>query len=159
MMVEALETVGDYDNLDPMIEDLTRQAKDVRRCSVVRTENSFTLTAEARVQGTRELLQLDIRIHGRRGSRVQALLSRRDGTIVRLWHYHQSVHRNPDGSQVAPTHKHFSTVGLPISGMNHRGNPTWAYSTYDINPEVLADVVRGFAQECNILGLQLPSDL
>ena len=146
-MNEPLETIGDYDQLDPIVERLVEQPKDIRRTQYDQRRNSFTLTAKLRGRSTREVLLLDIRFHGRRGSQVQAVLKRRDGTILRLWHYHRSQHLNPDGSQVELTHKHFPTIEHPIREMDHRGTPTWAYSTYDINPEEIINIVEGFAQE------------
>lgn len=156
-MLEPRDTVDDYDDLDPQVESLADEPKDVRGVRFDLRGQSLTYTAQAQVRTTRELLILDIRYHARRGSRVQASLRRRDGTIIRLWHYHPS-HRNPNGESVEFAHKHFSTTDRPIIGLNHRGEPTWAYSTYDINPESMTEVVEGFCRECNIFGVQLPVD-
>jgi hypothetical protein len=47
-MNEPLETIGDYDQLDPIVERLVEQPKDIRRTQYDQRRNSFTLTAELR---------------------------------------------------------------------------------------------------------------
>jgi hypothetical protein len=157
-MYELLDTIDDYDKLDPSVETLVREPKDCRLTRCDQRGNSFTLVAELRVRGTNEIIHLDVRYHGRRGSKVQVILKRRNGDILRLWHHQSKRHPNPDGSLVEPLHMHFPTVDHPIREIDHRGQSTWAYTTYDVNPEDLAEVLRWFADKCNIFGLQLPAN-
>lgn len=158
-MYDPLAAVGDASRLDRDVERLSHLVDKVaQRPRWDIRGGSLTLKIDAVVTGTREILELEVRFQSRRGSRVEALLKRRGGTILRQWHVHEG-HMNPDGLFVEPTHKHFSTVDLPIGNRNHKGQPTWAYSTYDINPEDVGDVITGFAAECRIFGIQLPTDL
>lgn len=158
-MYEPLEVIGEDDQLDLHVEQLVSRPKNVRRAHWDPRGRSFRLTADAVVRETGEVLHLEIQYHGRRGSQIQVTLARRDGGVLRQWHHHPNGHVNPDGNLVGPTHMHFPTVGHPIDMVNHRGRSTWAFPTYDMNPEDMRSVLERFAQHCNISDLQFPGFL
>lgn len=156
-MYGPLEVIGEGDQLDPHVEQLVSRPKNVRRAVWDQRGRSFRLTADAVVRQTGEVLRLEVQYHGRRGSQIQVSLVRRDGSVLRLWHHHPNAHVNPDGNLVGPTHTHFPTLGHPIDMINHQGRSTWAFPTYDMNPEEIRSVLVWFAQHCNISDLQLPN--
>ena len=87
------------------------------------------------------------------GSRVEAMLVTRQNRVLRHWHRHRSQHRNPDGITIDPDqpHKHFPTERHNFSGRTHRGQPTYAYPTSDIDPDGGAvEIAMAFAAECNV---------
>ena len=101
------------------------------------------------VVGSGEGLILEVSV----GSRVEALLVTRGDRVLRHWHSHPSRHRNPDGLTIeyGQPHKHFPTETCNFTGRTHRGQPTYAYPTSDIDPEGGAgEIAMAFAAECNV---------
>ena len=110
---------------------------------------NYRIEVPLAVVTTGERLTLEVS----KGSRAEALLVTRRNRVLRHWHRHPSRHQNPDGFTIdrSQPHKHFPTTRHNFSGRTHRGQPTYAYPTSDINPDGdPGEIALAFAVECNV---------
>ncbi len=129
---------------------LTTARKRVLRPVRVRPKGkNYRMSVPLEVISTGERLMLEVSA----GSRVEALLVTRQDRVLRHWHRHPSEHRNPDGITITydQPHKHFPTEKCNFTGRQHRGQPTYAYPTSDIDPDGdPSEIAMAFAAECNV---------